>query len=825
MLLPDEPLGGERSDGPAPADGDAGADGDPLRRRRWLVAVCAVLVVGVASSIAASLTWRASVREHERESFATAATYVSGQLDTLLRRDTDYVRAVRAAMTMQPRMSASTFEAWSSYLEDHDSALGSYGALVVKSVPASELAAFQARRDAEPAFRRMVGGRVEPVAVTGRSSYCLLAGGSVDIGYSAEAAAVLQGDWCDPDSLIGGFRQDGTTRARFTRTVTESGQFLAYAARTGGVRTLIVEGAYYRRGAPIATPPERRAAVLGWVLGSFAIQTLLKAALHGDRGLHLALYHTDGGVSHAELIGAAGSAAGGAHPLMRSSSLPLDGTWIVKVAGAPQLSGPSADVQALAVLIGGLIATALLFALVLVLARSRERALAMVQEKTGQLRHQALHDALTGLPNRVLALDRAEQMLARARRGQHPVAALYVDLDGFKEVNDTFGHAAGDALLRIVAERLRGMVREGDTAARLGGDEFVVLVEGSTLDAGPELVAERVLRELSRPYDMTSEIGRELSLTASVGIACGLRASADELLRDADIALYAAKSAGRDRHALFHPQMQAVAHARLTTQLDLVEAIDRDQLLLLYRPVFDLRARCVAGVQALVRWRHPTRGVLAHEEFAREAEVNGMSVPIGSWALREACAQAVAWRAHGTAFDVSLALSERQLLAPALLEDVRAALSDSGLEPAALMLEVAESSLTHDASAASERLRALEALGVRVAIDGFDVGLAALSRLPELGAHALKLDRALIERMLRSPHAKALIDAFVQLGATLDVRTLGEGIERRAPLSAALDAYCDRERGFALARALTLAEVHELARAVDAASRETEPAR
>ena len=205
----------------------------------------------------------------------------------------------------------------------------------------------------------------------------------------------------------------------------------------------------------------------------------------------------------------------------------------------------------------------LLFALVLVLGRSRERALAMVEEKTAQLRHLALHDSLTGLPNRVLALDRAEQMLARARREQLPVAALYVDIDGFKNVNDSFGHAAGDELLRIVASRLESVVREGDTAARLGGDEFVVLVDGASLEPGPETIAQRLLEELRKPYDMHGEIGRELTLTASAGIAFGLRGTADELLRDADIALYAAKAAGRDRHVLFEPGLRGSLGERI----------------------------------------------------------------------------------------------------------------------------------------------------------------------------------------------------------------------------------------------------------------------
>ena len=215
----------------------------------------------------------------------------------------------------------------------------------------------------------------------------------------------------------------------------------------------------------------------------------------------------------------------------------------------------------------------------------------------------------------MLALDRAEQMLARARRQQLAVAALYVDVDAFKNVNDSFGHAAGDELLRIVAARLQSVIREGDTAARLAGDEFVVFVDGSTLDAGPELVAERLLEVLRQPYDLTSELGRELSVTASVGIASGLRESASELLRDADVALYEAKTAGRNRYMLFHAAMQTAIQDRLSIQMDLADALAQERLFLLYQPTFDLQSGRVIGVEALLRWRHPTRGVLSPAQF------------------------------------------------------------------------------------------------------------------------------------------------------------------------------------------------------------------
>jgi diguanylate cyclase (GGDEF)-like protein len=549
MLLPEDTRDATPEGADSPVDRERRAAG--TRRRRWLMALCAIALVGVGASVAGSMLWRSSVRARERQTFETAAANVSGALETSLRRDTDFVRSVRAVLSVQPNLSASGFDRWLSLLEDRQGEPAGYGALIVKSVPASQLASFQAQRDSNPAFRKLVGGALESVAPSGRAHYCLLSGGSADLTYNPEVARLLQSDWCDPDSLLGGYAQNGTTRAQFTQAITDSGGYGVYSITLSNVNSLIIEVAAYRPGAPLKTVAERRAAVLGWVLGSFDTQSLIRSALGDARHMSVTLYHANPGLKP-EFIGQAGAGTGA---FTHEVKLQTDGTWIVKVSGTPAVSGPSANLQALALFSVGMVASLLLFALVLVLGRSRERALAMVEEKTGQLRHLALHDSLTGLPNRVLALDRAEQMLARARREQLPVAALYVDVDGFKDVNDSFGHAAGDELLRIVASRLESVVREGDTAARLGGDEFVVLVDGTTLEHGPETVAERLLEELRKPYDMHGEIGRELSLTASAGIAFGLRGTADELLRDADIALYAAKAAGRDRHVLFEPAM------------------------------------------------------------------------------------------------------------------------------------------------------------------------------------------------------------------------------------------------------------------------------
>lgn len=427
-----------------------------------------------------------------------------------------------------------------------------------------------------------------------------------------------------------------------------------------------------------------------------------------------------------------------------------------------------------------------------------------------RLRHQAFHDALTGLPNRVLALDRAQQMLARAKRHSAPIAGLCVDIDGFKHINDRFGHAAGDELLRLVAERLSSIVRDADTAARLGGDEFVVLLEGSALDAGPELVAERLLELLSRPYDMHAEIGHQVSITASIGVALGERGTADKLLRDADVALYEAKRAGRNRYVLFTSSMQTAAQDRLTLEMDLTEALENNQFFLLYQPTIDLRSERVIGVEALIRWRHPTRGIVAPGQFIAIAEESGQIVPIGRWVLEEACRQAATWHEHGLMLRMSVNVSGRQLDDDELIEDVRRALGDSGLDPQALTLEVTETMLMRDASASANRLASLKELGVRLAIDDFGTGYSSLAYLRQFRVDALKIDRSFVGGIGSSKESMALIHTLVQLGKALNIETLAEGIEEPAQLRALQRERCDQGQGFLFARPLSPLAVEEL---------------
>jgi diguanylate cyclase (GGDEF)-like protein len=427
-----------------------------------------------------------------------------------------------------------------------------------------------------------------------------------------------------------------------------------------------------------------------------------------------------------------------------------------------------------------------------------------------EIRHQAMHDSLTGLPNRLLVLDRVLQTLARARREHFEVALLFIDLDGFKPINDTLGHAMGDALLQAVATRFAGTLRESDTVARLGGDEFVVLAEGLSLAAGPELLAERLLGVLAEPFHLDDANETSISISASIGIAVGLRESAEELLRDADIALYAAKDGGRNRFVVFEAEMQSVLLSRHELEMDLQAAIGTDQFFLLYQPIFDLSDMTVVGVEALLRWRHPVRGLLQPDDFIPALEASGLIIPVGRWVLEEACRQAMAWRQGaegGQVTRMSVNASARQLGADSLLDDVRSALANSSLPPDDLIIEITETSIMRDTISAQKQLTALKSLGVRIAIDDFGTCYSSLSYLQQLPVDSLKIDRSFISGTAKTPEGDALIHTLMQLGKALHLETLAEGIEESGQLTQLQTEQCDVGQGFLFARPLPPDEV------------------
>ena len=426
---------------------------------------------------------------------------------------------------------------------------------------------------------------------------------------------------------------------------------------------------------------------------------------------------------------------------------------------------------------------------------------ATVEQTTDLMRYQALHDALTGLPNRMLLLDRIDRMQARARRSGDPCAVLQLDLDGFKAVNDALGHDTGDRLLVGVAHRLRTSLPGIHTIARLGGDEFVLLVEDAALAAAPELVAERVLEIVRQPFEL-DEGTPSTVVSASVGIAVGPRPSPGELLREADVAVYEAKASGGDACQRFLPEMEVAVQRRYELEVDLRSALARGEFFLLYQPIFALADGTVAGFEALLRWMHPSKGLIGPNEFIPLLEDSGHIVEVGRWVLREACRQTAAWRAGGRPVGVSVNVSGRQLDRDSVVEHVAEALRDSGLAPHALTVEITETALMNNVTETSRRLRELTALGVHIAVDDFGTGYSSLAYLQQFPVDCLKIDRTFTSAIGRSPESDAMIHTLAQLGQGLGLETLAEGVETEQQLAVLQAEQVDYVQGFLLARPL-----------------------
>jgi diguanylate cyclase (GGDEF)-like protein/PAS domain S-box-containing protein len=426
------------------------------------------------------------------------------------------------------------------------------------------------------------------------------------------------------------------------------------------------------------------------------------------------------------------------------------------------------------------------------------------------LEHRAFHDPLTELPNRALFRDRVQHALdATDRRSDGEVWVMSLDLDGFKTVNDTLGHAAGDELLEGAARRLQRCVRSGDTIARMGGDEFAVLLPNAGSGEAAAL-ASRLLDEVRDPFTVQ---GQEIFLTMSVGIAKAQPVddelpSRTQLLGDADLAMYRAKETGRDRYAVFEPQMRSRTQ-RLTLQTDLQHALARDQLRVYYQPTVRLDTLEIVGFEALLRWAHPERGLIPPSEFIPLAEDTGLIVPIGRWILHEACRQLGYWRRTIEGYQhlgIAVNVSGRQLQDAPFVIDVREAVELAGLDPDAVTLEITESLLLDDADAIANQMHELKAFGVRLAIDDFGTGYSSLSYLSRFPLDVLKIDKSFLVGTTDSVDRQAMLRSIVDMGRSLHLSTLGEGIETAAELKRVCASGCDLGQGFLFDRPLTADE-------------------
>ncbi len=439
-------------------------------------------------------------------------------------------------------------------------------------------------------------------------------------------------------------------------------------------------------------------------------------------------------------------------------------------------------------------------------ARANEGLVRDLTRQRAQLARQAFRDPLTELGNRKLFMDHATDALADA--DDTTTAVILFDLDGFKEVNDTYGHATGDELLRAAAERLTANVRTNDTVSRLGGDEFVVLLPRLADDQVADTVAHRILRDLAQPLVIGDTV---LTIPASAGIALtrGSGMAVDDVMREADLALYQAKADGKGVARRFDPTQFAAAEQRRLEETDLRRALDDGEFEVHYQPIVDLDGEHTVGVEALVRWNHRERGLLTPAAFLDMAETLGLLPRLGGWVLEQACRQAAAWQARKPGFELNVNLSASQLGDPGLVDQVRAVLESTGLPPALLVLELTESVALVDLIESARVLGALKNLGVRIALDDFGTGFSSLSHLGALPVDVVKIDKSFVQAMQESNGA-SVAEAVLQIARTFNLAPVAEGVEDATQASRLRELDCAQAQGYHFARPMPAADLTAL---------------
>lgn len=748
------------------------------RHHAWAAATAALIAAGVVGSVLAASAVGRAEGDRARQSFNASSANVASTLELAIQHDNDLV-VDAGGLLADVALSQTAFVRWATAARMSERYPEMTGLAVLELVTDADLPAFAARAEADPTGPLSADGSFEVVPEGTRPFYCLVAAAVSTRPMPATPAGT---DYC-ADPLV--------SLVLLTARDSGRGAYLPYPS--DGQTWLAIQTPIYDGGVMPTTVAARRQAFAGVVATQLDPTVLLDRALRDHPDLSVELSYKLG---MSDVAFTSGTRPANAD----MTTIDLGNGWTVRTFGT--VEGPSiTHGQALVRLLGGITLSLLLGILVFVLGTGRERARRQLVQRTSQLHHQALHDALTGLPNRALVMDRIEQMLARDRRQATSGALLFLDLDDFKNVNDTLGHGAGDLLLIAVADRLSGTLRGADTIGRMGGDEFVVLLDGSSLDVAPELVAQRLLDVMRQPFELDNA-SPTLTVNVSIGIATGDRDSAEELLRDADIALYQAKAAGKNRYETFDPDMQSTISRRTDLEFDLRSALTGDQYRLVYQPIYNLDDLTIVGVEALLRWDHPTRGLVGPDEFIPILEQTGQIREVGRWVLHEACQQMATWHGRGDTLDVSVNVYGRQLDYDSVIDDVRGALQSSGLSPSALILEVTETALMHNRDATAGRLREIKQLGVRIAVDDFGTGYSSLAYLRQFPVDCLKIDRAFTSAVTSSPESRALINTLVQLGKDLGLSTLAEGVETTEEMDILRRAQVDEAQGFLMARPL-----------------------
>jgi diguanylate cyclase (GGDEF)-like protein len=744
------------------------------RERVWVAVAAAVAVLGIVAAVIGARFTAQRDAETELRRFEVTSAEIGSTLELAIERQEDLTLAVAAYFADHPDVTNQPYYDWLDTIRAFERfpELGSAGFFM--PVAPEDVDAFAQRVVADAIDRPAAERTFELTPPGDRPFYCLMR----NTAHVPQIEIPPLGlDLCEVGT------KDRLFATRDTGAVSYEAVDLAGA-------WLGVQSPVYRGGNVPPTLEERREEFLGWLGILVDPQALLVRALDGHPGVSASIQYRS---TLSDVTFSEGAAPEQAEQVRRE----FGNGWVATTSRSPIETSIFGNDDALVLLVGGAGVSLLLGLVLVTLATSRARAERLVRERTNELRHQALHDGLTGLANRTLVSDRVAQLLARSERTGVTPAALYLDLDGFKSVNDTHGHEAGDRLLQAVAARLLSTVRDADTVGRMGGDEFVVLLDGASFDAAPELVAERLIDVLRQPFELQPDLAVRIS--ASIGIAthgsCG-----EELLNDADLAMYEAKGAGRSCYAVFRPEMGAAAQQGIELEGDLRNALANEQFHLVYQPVYTLDDLSLASVEALLRWEHPTLGVLLPEAFIPILERSGMIVDVGAWVLVEACCQAAEWRRRGSDLAVSVNVSARQLDTDTVVEHVVSALEASGLDPATLVIEITESALMRHPERSAERIAAIRALGVKVAIDDFGTGYSSLAYLRRFPVDSLKIDSSFLHGLDSTEESQALMRTIVQLGKDLGLRTLAEGVETAEQVDVLRRDEIDEVQGFVFAR-------------------------
>ena len=782
----------------------------PLRSRKLVWALVAVLFAA-AGAVASVLGAHAVARTDAstaRQSSQQSAAAVASTVKLAIRHEEDLATGASTFFAGNSKTSPAEFDVWAKWAHTLRRYPELDGLGLVTLVHAQEVAAFHARVTGKPV--KATSSTTASSATSGSTTANSPAAGSTATGVANGGLRVLPGGsrpyYClAVANLVRGPAK--SPPAGLDYCAVTPGLLLSRDSARSNYATVVVNQSkalgimtpVYKGEQPPKTAAARMGAFVGWLSEVLSPNVVLAEALRGHSGAAARLSYR---VGSADLTFAGGTPQAGA----QSTTIELHNGWTIQSFTAVAGTSVLTDASALALLIVGCVLSALLGILIFVLGGGgRAPVLVRVavprKAPSGAAPVEDLHDALTGLPNRALMLDRAECMLARAgRQSGLLVGALFIDIDWFKDVNERLGEKAGDQILKIVAERLDGVVRAGDTVGRLGGDEFVILVESAARGARLDSLARRVVEALHKPFEL-DDFGPNFFLTASIGVAFGRYATPDDLLRDAQLALFAAKSAGKDRYTLFNANMRSVIEGRGVLEVELNTALAEKQFFLLYEPIYDLGSGRVAGLEALIRWMHPKQGVLAPADFIPLAEETGLTVPIGRWALEEACGRAAAWNVAGNHVGVSVEVSAYQLNRDGFITDVRRALQQSGVEPSMLTLEIAETTVMSDVTAAVQRLEEIKQLGVRIAIDDFGgSGYAYHSDLRRLPLDFLKVDRSSLAASEDEDYRTWLLEAILIVGRDLSLTVVAKGIESYEQMSALQGMGCTMAQGTLMGR-------------------------